>query len=528
MEIFTTDYVAFFTIVALGIILGSVRIKGLSLDASAIIFVAMAFGHYGVSLPPIFQQVGLIFFMFSVGIQAGPGFFGAFSTTGIKLLKLSGIIIASALITTISIIYFFNVDSAMATGIFTGAITSASGLAAAAEIGDPHLIAIGFGLAYPFGIISIILFVRLSASFLRIDIQKEELKHREDVLMHHPEPEQRNFVVENPNVIGKTLSELNIRGVTHTNIFKILRDKTAITPTGNTTLERNDIIRASGTSKDLNTLSYFIGPATDIEIPESQKYIVRRFLISNRKNVEKTIADSHFLQNLNATVTAIRRAGVDLIPDAGTYLRLGDKVTISAPVENIPELSKMLGDSRAELDHLDFLPIAVGVLLGVFLGQLRFPIRPDVEFSLGLTGGVLIVALLLSKIGKTGPVVWSISHTTNQFLRKLGLLFFMAYIGTEAGKTLGTTVAEYGFSMIWMGALISLVPMISAVFFGSRILKINYLSVLGVLSGSMTSSPALSAVESVSKTSAPQEAYTTVYPISLVLIIILSQILVAL
>ena len=528
MGFFTTDYIAFFMIAALGLAFGRLKVRGLSLDISAIIFVAMAFGYYGVSMPPIFQQIGLILFMFSVGMQAGPGFFSAFRSKGLQLIVLAVVVILSGMLITILMRYLFNIDSSLATGLFTGAITSASGLAAAAEVSGSPLVAIGFGLAYPFGIVSIILFVRLSAGLFGISISGEEKKYENELYAEHPKLLYRNFVVENPNVIGKTLAELNIRTVTHTNISKILRNNNPITPTSETTLEKRDIVRASGSREDLNTLSYFIGPETSKRIPESKKFVVRSFLISNRRNIGKTIAESEFLHQYHATVTSIRRSGIDIVPSANTRLRFGDKVTLSAPDENIRKIGQVLGDSRDELDEFDFLPIAVGVLVGVFIGWLHFPLWRGMEFSLGITGGVLIAALILSKIGKTGSIVWNISGTTNQYLRKLGLIFFLSFIGTEAGQKLGPTIEEHGYAMILIGAVISLVPMFTAVVFGHLVLKINYLSLMGAITGSMTSTPALSAVEPLTRTNAPQEAYAAVYPLSLVFIIIVSQLLVAL
>lgn len=527
MGLLVTDYIAFFLIVALGMALGRVKVKGLSLDISAVIFVAIIFGHFGVSMPPIFQQIGLILFMFSVGMQAGPGFFEAFRSKGLQFILLAIVIIASGMLTTLGLRYIFSIDGFIATGLFTGAITSPSGLAAAVEVSDSPLVSIGFGLAYPFGIIGIILFVRLSPRIMGIGIEEEEKKYEADVHAEHPMLVYRNFVVENPNVIGKTLKELRIRKVTHTNISKILREDTAITPTSDTRLEKGDIVRASGIEDDLHTLSYLIGQQTNREIPESKKYVVRSFLISNRENVGHTIAESLFLHNYNATVTSIRRSGIDIIPSAGTRLRFGDKVTLSAPDENIEKIGKILGDSREELDEIDFLPIAAGVLVGIFIGQIHFPLGGGMEFSLGLTGGVLFSALVLSKIGKTGRIVWNVSGTTNQYLRKLGLIFFLTYTGTEAGQRIWATIQEHGYQMILAGAIISLVPMITAIIFGRKILKLNLLSLLGAITGSMTSTPALSAVEPLTKTNAPQEAYAAVYPFSLVLIIIVSQILVA-
>lgn len=525
MDFLSTDYAAFFLIVAIGIALGRIKIKGISLDISAIIFVALVFGHFGAQMPAIFQPLGLILFMFSVGIQAGPGFFEAFRSKGKQLIVLALIIISSAVLTTIGLRYLFNIDSRIATGLFTGAITSTSGLAAAIESTNSPLASIGFGLAYPFGVIGVILFARLSPKLFGVNIAKQEEAYEEEVHADHPILENKNFVVENKNVLGKTLEELQIRTLTHTNISKILRNGIPITPKPETDLHEHDIIRACGTDEDLEKLTFLIGPETQEQIPESKQYVVRKFLVSNKEIIAKTFGQIGILHHYNATATSIRRSGIDITPTANSRLRFGDKLTISAPHDNMKKIGDLLGDSREKLNEIDFLPIAIGVLLGILIGKIPIPLPNGMEFRLGLTGGVLISALSLSKIGKTGAIVWNISGTTNQFLRKLGLIFFLATVGTQAGQTLVETVRENGFKLIAMGAIISLVPMFTAIWVGTKWFKLNFLSLIGALTGSMTSTPALSAIEPITKTNAPQVAYATVYPFALVLIIIASQIL---
>jgi len=525
MAFLTTDYAAFFIIVALGIALGRIKIKGISLDISAIIFVALVFGHFGISMPKIFQPLGLILFMFSVGIQAGPGFFEAFRSKGKQLILLALIILSSGVLTTLALRFIFNIDAAIATGLYTGSITSTSGLAAAIESTNSPLASIGFGLAYPFGVIGVILFARLSPRFFHVDIQKQEADYEKEVYAEHPQLANKNFLVENKNVISQSLKELKIRTITQTNISKILRNGIPITPKPETELFEHDIIRACGTEEDLQKLTYLIGPETDEKIPESKQYVVRKFLVSNKRYISKSFGEIGLLHHYNATVTSIRRSGIDITPTANSRLRFGDKLTISAPYENMSKIGGVLGDSREKLNEIDFLPIAIGVLIGILIGQIPIPLPNGMDFRLGLTGGVLISALVLSKIGKTGSIVWNISGTANQFLRKLGLIFFLATVGTEAGHNLVETIQENGVKLIAMGAIISLVPMFIAVLVGSKIFKLNFLTLLGALTGSMTSTPALSAIEPLTKTNAPQVAYATVYPFALVLIIIASQIL---
>jgi putative transport protein len=528
MDLLTNTHVAFFIIVAAGIALGKVKVKGISLDISAVIFVALVFGHLGVEMPPILQKLGLILFMFSVGIQAGPGFFESFRKTGKILIGLAVLVITSGALITILMAYLFEIDFRMAVGLFTGALTSTSGLAAAIESTKSSLSSIGFGIAYPFGVIGVILFARLSPRIFKVDLKEEEKKFEAELLSDYPALVSKNFVVENPNIFGKSLNEIDLRGLTNTNVSRIVKKDEIVRAEASTTLDEGDLIRAVGTREDLKRLNYLVGRETQENIPMKGKNTVRTFLVTNREVINKSLRQLGLLHNYNATVTTIRRSGIDITPKATSKLRFGDKLTIALPEGNVRRVGEILGDSREKMDELDFLPIALGILMGILLGELSIPLFGGVNFQLGLTGGVLIAAIVLSKIGKTGRIVWNISGTANMFLRKLGLIMFLAVVGTSAGENLAETLQTEGIRLFITGIVITLVPMISSVVIGYYVLKMNFLSLIGSLTGSMTSTPALSAVEPMTDTNAPQIAYATVYPFALVLLIIVSQLLGAL
>ncbi len=525
MELLSNTYVAFFAIIAIGIAIGNIKIKGISLDLSAIIFVALAFGHYGIKMPIIFQQIGLILFMFSIGIQSGPGFFQSFKKQGILLISLALISSISAALLTILLAYIFNIDSNIATGLFAGALTSTSGLAVAIESTNSPMASIGFGMAYPFGVIGIIIFARLSPKIFRVNIEKEEEKFEEEIYSDHPILKNKNYIVENPNIFGKNLKKIQLPSISNTNISKIMHNNVVLYPTPETILNKNDIIRACGTEEDLEKLIFILGQETQKEIPVSKKIKIQKFLVTNKTVITKSLGELGLHNNYNATVTTIRRSGIEITPKANSRLRFGDKLTIALPEENLHKLENLFGDSRKKLDELDFLPIAIGILIGIIIGQIEIPLWGSFNFKLGLTGGVLISALVLSNIGKTGNIVWNISGTSNQFLRRLGLIFFLATVGTNAGEQLLSTLQTNGPKLLLVGALITMLPMILTMLIGKYLFKINFLTLVGALTGSMTSTPALSAVESITKTNAPQIAYATVYPFALVIIIILCQIL---
>lgn len=524
MEILKNEYVAFFAIVALGILLGKIKIKGISLDVSAIIFVALIFGHFGVVLPDIFQKIGLIFFIYSVGIQAGPGFFESFRKDGVRLISVSAIAVLSAALVASIAAYVFDIDFKLAVGLFSGAMTSTPGLAAAIESTNSSLASIGYGIAYPFGVLAVILFVKISPKLFKVNIADEEKQYADEVKADYPGIIHKNFVVENKNVFNKTLGELRIRTMTKTNISRVLHNEEAFTPTAKTYLYEGDIVKAVGTVNDLEKVQLLIGKETKTRIPLSKQFVVQSVLVTNEKVINKSLSEIGLLEQYNATATSIRRAGIDLTPDASSKLRFGDKITIACGDQNIASVKKLFGDSKKRLADLDFLPVSIGILVGVLIGKISIPIF-GLNFSLGLTGGVLLAAIVLSRVGKTGNIVWNVSGSSNQLLRKLGLIFFLVAVGTDAGGNLMNTISAGGFTYFGVGAIVTLLPMVLTMIIGRFLLKINFLVLVGALTGAMTSTPALSAVEPMADSNAPKIAYASVYPFALVLIIICSQIM---
>lgn len=524
MDILTNTYFAFFLIVALGILLGQIEIKGISLDVSAIIFVALVFGHYGVKMPDIIQKIGLIFFIYSVGIQAGPGFFESFKKDGLRLILITAIVVISGALTTVITAYLFNVDYKMAVGLFTGALTSTPGLAAAIEATKSPLASIGYGIAYPMGVLGVILFVKIAPGLFKVNVKQEEKNYDDEVKADFPIITHRNFVVENPNIINKTLGELKIRTMTHTNISRVLHNDEACTPTSSTVLHQGDIIKAVGTVNDLQKTKILIGSESDVKIPLSKNYIVRSVLVTNEKIVNKSLAQIALFEQYDATATAIRRSGIDITPRSNTKLRFGDKVTIACNDQNIANVAKLLGDNKKRLVDLDFLPVSLGIVIGILVGNISFPFF-GFDFKLGLTGGVLLAAIILSRIGKTGSLIWNVSGPSNQMLRKIGLVFFLTSVGTNAGETMVETITQNGLTYFGVGVIITILPMVISMLVGHFLLKINFLTLLGALTGSMTSTPALSALDPMTDSNAPKLAYAAVYPFALVLLIICSQII---
>lgn len=525
MELIQSDYFALFLIICIGFIIGNIKVKGISLDISAIIFVALIFGHFGVSLPDILGKIGLVLFIYTIGIQAGPGFFDSFKEQGRNLVLMAVVVIVSAALIALASISLFNIDSSIAIGLLSGALTSTPGLAAAIETTQSPLASIGYGIAYPFGVIGVILFVRLYPRFLKINLKKAEEAYEAKTHSGYDIIINKNFEVENDSVFGKTIGDLRVRSMTQAVISRIMHDGHAEKPERDTVINKGDLIHAVGTEEALRRVKLLIGNETDKKIPLGANHVVQSVLVTNKDVVNKSLGEFNLQGNYHAIITRIRRSGIDITPNPSVRLQLGDKIMVACDKDHIKQVMSLFGNNDKKLSDTDFFPVAAGIVLGVLLGKLSISFGESFTFNLGLTGGVLIISMLLGRIGKTGKVLWTMSGNANQLLRQLGLMFFLASVGTKAGATLVETYSEYGVKLFIVGGLITILPMILAAVVGKLFLKINVLSFLGALTGSMTSTPGLAAADPMTDSNAPSIAYATVYPIAMVLLIICVQLL---
>lgn len=524
MDLLSNSYFALFLIILIGFIIGRIKIKGISLDISAVIFVALVFGHYGVVIPKDFQYLGLVLFIFTIGLQAGPSFFESFKMNGRDLAILSTILIVSSSLMAFVVFYFFGIDKNLVIGLLNGALTSTPGLAAAIDATGSSLASIGYGIGYPFGVIGVIIFVSLLPKFLKVDLLKEEVKYKKEMLEGYPEILKKYFIVENENVIGKSFKDLNVRFMTKAVISRIMHNGKIIVPTPDIILNKGDIIKAVGSGDSLERIKLLIGSETDQEIPMDTNFDVRSLLVTNKDVVKKTLGQLNILNTYNATITRIRRSGINISPTSTSKLQFGDKLVVVCHKDNVEHVTRVFGDDDKKLSDTDFFPIATGIILGILVGKLSINLG-SFSFSLGLTGGILLVALILGRTGKTGPIMWTMTGASNQLLRQFGLLFFLAAVGTSAGSSMVETFLVYGVELFVYGILITLLPMIITTIIARFFFKMNLLTLLGTLTGSMTSTPGLAAVDNMVDTDAPAVAYATVYPIAMVLLIIVVQIL---
>lgn len=524
MELLLTPYFALFLIIILGYLLGGIKIKGIGLDVSAILFVAMAFGYYGLKIPPDIKNIGLILFIFTIGFQAGPSFFETFRRDGKNLVFLASIIVFSSAAIALLCGYLFGFSPTLTGGLFAGGITSTPGLAAISEISNSGDATIGYGIAYPFGVIGVVIFIKVLPRIFHMNLKKAEQKFDTDVEEEFPKIINRNYIVENSIIIGKTISELEIREITGASISRVLHNGSAFTPSPQTILHGGSIIKAVGTESALTKVQEMIGRSTELGIALNQNYDVRFIIVTNKKVLGKSIHELHLQSRYNIIITRIRRSGVDFSATANIKLQFGDKIKVAGIKEDIKNLTLALGDEANKVYEANYIPVAIGIVLGVLVGQLELKIG-KFDFSLGLTGGVMAVAILISRIRKVGPVVFSLTTAANQILRQIGLILFLVAVGTEAGSGIMSMLKSDGLIMLLSGVAITIVPMILAAFLAKYVLKMNVLQLLGGITGGMTSTPGLAAAGSMTKTNAPGIAYATIYPIAMILVIVCVQLI---
>ena len=522
-DLLQSSYFSVFLIVALGFMLGRIKIKGLSLDVSAVIFIALAFGHWGVSIPKELGNFGLVLFIFTIGIQAGPGFFDSFRTKGKTLILITVLIIASACLTAIGLKYAFGIDTPSVVGLVAGALTSTPGLAVAIDSTQSPLASIAYGIAYPFGVIGVILFVKLLPKLLRVDLDEEAKRLEKERRGQFPELSTCIFHVTNETICGKTLAQLNIRALTGAVVSRLKSGDEIVVPTASLVINKGDIIQAVGSEEALNNLALMLGKREDGELPLINTQVIESLLLTKKDMINKQLGDLNLQRNFGCTVTRIRRSGIDLSPSPELALKFGDKLMVVGEQDGVKAVGRLLGNDEKRLSDTDFFPIAMGIVFGVLFGKLNISFGDGMSFSPGLTGGVLMMALFLSAIGKTGPILWSMSGPANQLLRQLGLLLFLAEVGTSAGKNLVSTFQESGFLLFGVGALITIVPMLVAAIVGRLVFKISMLDLLGTITGGMTSTPGLAAADSMTDSNIPGVAYATVYPIAMVFLILFIQ-----
>ncbi|MDD3324033.1 MAG: YidE/YbjL duplication [Sulfurospirillaceae bacterium] len=512
-----------FSIISVGYIFGNIKIKGFSLDITAMLIVALIAGHYGMVISDDFSLFGLAIFIYAIGLQSGPGFFETMKYDGIKLNLIAMVLLAIIFLSTLALGKIFALPSNLVEGIFTGSLTSVTSLAAALEIKNDPIIPVIFGIVYPFGLIATVLFIRILPLLFRINIEKEVEDYESSQKARYPEIYTKNFKITNENFKNASIKKSQIEAMTSTVIERTNAAKTNELEVEDVILRYNDVVRVTGTKKQMSNLNIVLGEEVEQELQFNDNMKVLRLLTTSKDVVGKKIGTIKELKALRGVITKVRRAGIDIQAHPNLTLRLGDKLYVVAPEIYSEKVTKIIGNDLLKYPAADFLPISLGIVMGILLGSIPFDVPFVGVIKLSFVGGILVVALVLGRLGRVGPIVWNLSPHSTTLLKTLGQLMFVATVGTNAGKYLMEALEKNGFMPIYI-ALATLICSLLIVALTCRfILKMNFINIMGLLSGAMTSTPSLTMSNDLTKTDYPSIAYAAVYPMSLVLIILLAQ-----
>ena len=535
-------------VIAVGVLLGKIKIFGISLGVTFVLFVGILVGHFGftgnTSILNFVQDFGLILFVFCIGLQVGPSFFSSFKKGGVAMNMIAvGIV---ALNIAVALIMYFalqgRVDIPMMVGILCGAVTNTPGLGAANEAlnqinyNGPQ-IANGYACAYPLGVIGIILSMILIRLICRIDLSKEEeeIKRGEEA-NPHLKPFFLNLEVHNEALLGKTVLQVRnflARDFVCSRIMK--SDGCVYIPNANTVLELNDKMFIVCAEDDSEAIIAFIGPEVQNVNWEAQgntdKPMVSRRILVTQSNINgKTLGELHFSSMYGVNVTRVNRSGMDLFASRQLTLQVGDRVMVVGPQDAVDRVAGLLGNQLKRLDHPNIVTIFVGILCGILFGSLPFAI-PGIPtpVKLGLAGGPLIISILIGRFGHKVKLVTYTTMSANLMLREVGLTLFLASVGIKAGGSFVQTVVEGdGLLYVGIGFLITIIPLVIMGIVARWRHKINYYTLMGLIAGSNTDPPALAYANQVSSNDAPAVGYSTVYPLSMFLRILTAQLLILL
>lgn len=526
-ELFTQGLFALFFVISIGLILGRVKIRGFSLDVSGVIFIAMLLGYWGIEIPKMFQNFGILLFIFTIGIQSGPGFFNSFISNGKKPILLTLILIGSGVLATVVLCYVFgfgNIGSIL--GVFNGGMASSIGLAASIDVVSSAETSLNYSLVYPFAVIITILFFQLIPSIVKVDFSKENAIEAEDSRRRNPAIMRKDYKIENPNIENKTIRDLNFRATTGATISRIKHLGEVVNPTLNTILSLGDTIRVIGTDESHQKAELLLGKSVDNENMELQaQYENIWLLVTNKRVVGKTLEEINLSGIFNSNVIRLQRGNSELEISGKLKIRYGDRLQIATDISHAEAVTEFLGNNIKQAADTDFLPITLGIIIGIFIGSLTIPIHNSLQIKLGLSGGVLISSLILSYIGKTGPIIWAMSNVSNNLFRQLGLLIFLAAVGTDAGAHLTDVFNRQSIVIVAIGCLVAVLPMIIGYVVGRYFFKISFIPLMGIMSGALNSTLGLTIIGVKTESENLQTNYTTTYPFALVLMIILPQIL---
>lgn len=532
-------------VAVVGLWIGNVKIRGVGFGIGGVLFGGIIVGHFvdqaGVALSSpmlhFIQEFGLILFVYTIGIQVGPGFFASLRVSGLRLNLFAILIVILGGLVTAVLHKLFDIPLPVVLGIFSGAVTNTPALGAGQQIlrdlGVPFEVVdqmgMSYAMAYPFGICGILLTMWLVRLFFRINVEKEAQRFEESSGNGHANLHTINVRVENPNLNQMAIQDVPMLNSDNIVCSRLKRGELLMVPAPGTLIQAGDLLHLVGRPEDLHNAQLVIGQEVATSLSTRGTDLkVERVVVTNEKVLGKKIRDLHVKQRYDVVISRLNRAGVELVASSSASLQFGDILNLVGRQEAIDAVAAELGNAQQKLQQVQMLPVFIGIGLGVLLGSIPLFIPGfPAALKLGLAGGPLIMALILGRIGSIGKLYWFMPPSANLALRELGIVLFLAVVGLKSGGDFVATLTQgEGLSWIAYGIFITAIPLLTVGILARMLAKMNYLTLCGMLAGSMTDPPALAFANNLHATSGVAAlSYATVYPLVMFLRIITPQLL---
>lgn len=548
VSLFTEDGIAhtiliYAFVIATGVMIGKIKFFGISLGVTFVLFVGILAGHLGFSANPelmhFLREFGLILFIYSIGLQVGPGFFSSFKKGGMQQNLLATSVVLLGVGVTIALYYILagRVPMSMLVGILSGAVTNTPGLGAAQEalrqlhdagqITEIPQIALGYAVAYPLGVTGIIFSLIIIRMMFKINLEKEHELIKENAV-DTESTVVMTLLVQSKAIHGKSILQIRKLIGRQFIISRLYSNENYSIPKGISILHNNDILRIVTSDADADAIADLIGEKIEFDWKESEEKMISRRIVITRGIINGKTLGSLKLRALNVNCTRIIRSGIDLLATENLVLQVGDRVVVVGSPESIKRIESVLGNTLNRLNEPHLITLFVGIFLGIIFGSIPFfiPGMP-MPVKLGLAGGPLVVAILLGRFGSKLRLITYTTQSANLLLREIGITLFLASVGIGSGGQFVDTVVN-GDGLLWVacGVVITIIPLLIAGIIGRKALKMNYFTLIGLLAGSTTDPPALAYANATAGNDAPAVAYSTVYPLTMFLRVILAQILI--
>lgn len=532
-------------VAVVGLFIGNVKFRGIGLGIGGVLFGGIIVGHFvsqaGMTLSSdmlhVIQEFGLILFVYTIGIQVGPGFFASLRVSGLRLNLFAVLIVIIGGLVTAILHKLFDIPLPVVLGIFSGAVTNTPALGAGQQIlrdlGTPmemvDQMGMSYAMAYPFGICGILFTMWMLRVIFRVNVETEAQQHESSRTNGGALIKTINIRVENPNLHDLAIKDVPILNGDKIICSRLKREETLKVPSPDTIIQLGDLLHLVGQPADLHNAQLVIGQEVDTSLSTKGTDLrVERVVVTNENVLGKRIRDLHFKERYDVVISRLNRAGVELVASGDISLQFGDILNLVERPSAIDAVANVLGNAQQKLQQVQMLPVFIGIGLGVLLGSIPvFVPGFPAALKLGLAGGPLIMALILGRIGSIGKLYWFMPPSANLALRELGIVLFLSVVGLKSGGDfVNTLVNGEGLSWIGYGALITAVPLITVGILARMLAKMNYLTMCGMLAGSMTDPPALAFANNLHPTSgAAALSYATVYPLVMFLRIITPQLL---